>query len=110
MKADSASGKIFGVLQQDPDEWLGYHHGAESDIDTQKIESLLQEQQKARAAIVPAPMKSAICLQIWELSLKIRPMAEMEKSLNIKLCDNIRFEIIQMHRRNMNGHCFCAQY
>ncbi len=44
------AGKVFGILQQDPDEWLGYHHGAESDIDPQKIESLLQERQEARAA------------------------------------------------------------
>ncbi|MBI1301635.1 MAG: cysteine--tRNA ligase [Alphaproteobacteria bacterium] len=43
-----AAAKVIGILQHDPDEWLGY--GAAENVDVQKIETLLQERRDARIA------------------------------------------------------------
>ncbi|MGH1377846.1 MAG: cysteine--tRNA ligase [Alphaproteobacteria bacterium] len=47
-KADLlAAGKLLGILQQNPDEWLGYGI-SDDNIDTQRIEDLLQERNAAK--------------------------------------------------------------
>lgn len=43
-----AAANVLGILQHDPDEWLGYS-GSEN-IDVQKVEALLEQRQNARAA------------------------------------------------------------
>ena len=41
-----AAGRLFGILQQSPDKWLGYE--SDQQVDTKEIESLLSERQQAR--------------------------------------------------------------
>lgn len=41
------AGSFLGVLQQNPDEWLGYGQAGD-DIDIKKVEALLAERQQAR--------------------------------------------------------------
>ena len=42
-----AAGRLFGILQESPDSWLGYEMD-ESNIDISKIENLLAERETAR--------------------------------------------------------------
>ena len=42
-----SSGNLFGIFQNNPDSWLGYN-SLESDIDSVKIEELLEERNQAR--------------------------------------------------------------
>ena len=42
-----AAGRLFGILQESPDSWLGYEMD-ESDIDISKIDNLLAERETAR--------------------------------------------------------------
>ena len=42
-----SSGNLFGIFQNNPDSWLGYN-SLESDIDSVKIEPLLEERNQAR--------------------------------------------------------------
>jgi cysteinyl-tRNA synthetase len=44
-----AAANILGVLQQDPQEWLGYKTSGD-DVDAEKIEALLRERTEVRAA------------------------------------------------------------
>ena len=41
-----AAGRLFGILQESPDKWLGYE--SDQQVDTKEIESLLSERQQAR--------------------------------------------------------------
>ena len=41
-----SAGKLFGILQQAPDDWLGYKN--DDEVDIKSIESLLSERQAAR--------------------------------------------------------------
>jgi len=42
-----AAGQLLGLLEQDPDEWLGYGQGA--DIDEAQVNALLEERTQAKA-------------------------------------------------------------
>ncbi len=44
-----AAGKLMGLLQQDPNEWLGYGQPG-GDVDASEIEKLLAERQEAKAS------------------------------------------------------------
>lgn len=44
-----SAGALLGILQQKPENWFGYA-AADSDIDAEKIGSLLQQRQEARSA------------------------------------------------------------
>lgn len=44
-----AAGDLLGILQSDPDEWLGYG-GAGCDVDSAEIEKLLAQRSEARAS------------------------------------------------------------
>ncbi len=43
-----ASAELLGLLQSDPDAWLGYDHDAETNDDATRIDALLEERQQAR--------------------------------------------------------------